>query len=75
MTIGQFSTKMLIAGKSAQETLDLVKKVFPNSKTTIKCIYYYSSKAKIGLKKGQVIDQVEMDKALGVFIGPLEVAA
>lgn len=64
MTIGQFATQMLQKGKSAQETLELVKKVFPNANTSIKCIYYYSSKAKIGLKKAQVVNQEELEKAL-----------
>lgn len=64
MTIGQFATKMLQSGKSAQETLSLVHKVFPNSKTSIKCIYFYSSKAKIGLKKAQEINEEELEKAL-----------
>lgn len=65
MTIEQFSVKMLQGGKSAQETLGLVKKVFPNSKTSIKCIYYYSSKYGIGLKKSQVVNDEELKKALG----------
>lgn len=64
MTIGQFATLSLQKGKSAQETLDLVKAVFPNCSTSIKCIYYYASKAKIGLKKAQVVDDVKMKEAL-----------
>lgn len=66
MNIGQFATKALLAGKTAQETLDLVKKVFPESKTTMKCIYYYASKAKVGLKKS-VVNSEELKKALASF--------
>ena len=64
MTIGQFATQMLQGGKTAQETLALVKKVFPNSQTTIKCIYFYASKAKVGLKKTQVVDADALKAAL-----------
>lgn len=69
MTIGQFSEECLLGGKNAQETLDLVKKVFPNSQTSLKCIYYYSSKLHKegkfgGLKKTQVVNEEEMKKAL-----------
>lgn len=64
MTIGTFATQALKAGKSAQETLALVKKVFPKSQTSIKCIYYYASKAQVRLKKAQEINQAELEKAL-----------
>ena len=64
MTIEQFVVKMLQSGKGSNETLSLVKKVFPNSRTSIKCIYYYSSKHKIKLGGSQVVDQVELEKAL-----------
>jgi len=55
---------MLQAGKSAKEVLSLVKKVFPQSNTSIKCIYYYSSKYGIGLKRSQVVDDKELKAAL-----------
>lgn len=70
MTIEQFCVKMLQAGKSAKETLALAKGVFPNSNTSIKCIYYYSSKYGIGLKKAQVID----DKALKAALASIKAA-
>lgn len=64
MTIGQFATQCLSKGKTAQETLALVKKVFPQSQTSIKCIYYYASKAKIKLAKAQVVDNDALKAAL-----------
>lgn len=64
MTIGTFATQALKAGKSAQDTLALVKKVFPNSQTSIKCIYFYASKAQLKLKKTQEVNQEELEKAL-----------
>lgn len=57
MNIGQFATTLLKSGKSAQETLGTVQKVFPGCKTSMKCIYYYASKAKIKLGSGAVADQ------------------
>lgn len=64
MNIGQFATQALQAGRSAKETLELVKRVFPESKTTMKCVYYYASKAKIKLAKTAVADEKELKKAL-----------
>lgn len=64
MTIGTFATTCLTKGKSAKETLELVKKVFPNSNTSMKCIYYYASKAKIKLAKVAVVDEKELKMAL-----------
>lgn len=64
MTIGHFATKALEAGKSAKETLELVQRVFPGCKTTMKCIYYYASKAKIKLAKSATADLDELEKAL-----------
>lgn len=64
MTIGQFATLALTKGKSAQETLALVKQVFPQANTSIKCIYYYASKAKIKLAKTAVVDEKKMAEAL-----------
>jgi len=64
MTIGQFATKALQSGKGAKDTLELIHKVFPNSNTSIKCIYYYASKAKIKLAKAQVVDEKAMKEAL-----------
>ncbi len=64
MTIEQFCKTMLLKGKTAQETLDLVKQVYPQSSTSIKCIYYYSSKYKIKLKKSQEINQDALEAAL-----------
>lgn len=64
MTIEQFSVKCLTKGKSAQETLELVKRVFPSCQTSIKCIYYYSSKYKIGLKRSQEVNQEELENIL-----------
>lgn len=64
-TIESIAVKLLKSGKSAKETLALVKKVFPKCQTSIKCIYYYSSKHNIGLKKSQEVDLVAL-KALGL---------
>lgn len=64
MTIGQFATQSLKAGKSAKETLELVKRVFPGCNTSMKCIYYYASKAKIKLAKSAAVDADELKKAL-----------
>lgn len=64
MTIGTFATTCLQKGKSAKETLEMVKKVFPNSNTSMKCIYYYASKAKIKLAKAQVVDDKELKAAM-----------
>jgi hypothetical protein len=64
VTIGKFATMCLEKGKSAQETLELVKRVYPTCNTSIKCIYYYASKAKIKLAKGSECDQDEMSRVL-----------
>ena len=64
MTIGQFATLCLQKGKSAQDTLDLVKKVYPSCNTSIKCIYYYASKAKIKLGHKAEVDKKAMQAAL-----------
>lgn len=64
MTIGKFATQCLEAGKSAKETLALVKKVFKDSNTTIKCIYYYASKAGIKLAKQSQADPKALEAAL-----------
>lgn len=64
MTIGQFATTCLQKGKSAKETLELVKKVFPNSNTSMKCIYYYASKAKVKLAKAQVVNEDALKAAM-----------
>jgi hypothetical protein len=64
MTIGQFATLALQKGKTAQETLALVKQVFPGCNTSIKCIYYYASKAKIKLAQGAKVDSEQLEKAL-----------
>lgn len=64
MTIEQFSVSMLKKGMSAKECLAAVREVFPESNTSIKCIYYYSSKYSIGLKKSQVVDSEKLKKYL-----------
>jgi hypothetical protein len=64
MTIGKFATACLLKGKSAKETLELVHKVFPKSQTTMKCIYYYASKAKIKLARAVEVDEVELKAAM-----------
>ena len=64
MTIGKFAEQCLRAGKSAKETLAMVKKVFPECKTTMKCVYYYASKAGIKLTKSAVVDQKQLEAAL-----------
>lgn len=64
MTIGTFATLCLQKGKTATETLAMVKQVFPQANTSMKCIYYYASKAKIRLAKGAVVDAVQLKKAL-----------
>lgn len=62
--IGQFATKALLAGKNAEDTLALVKECFPGCKTTIKCIYYYASKAKMSLRKSAAVNEEAMLRAL-----------
>lgn len=64
MTIGQFATLCLTKGKSAQETLTMVKQVYPGCNTSIKCIYYYASKAKIKLAKHSTADAKQLEQAL-----------
>lgn len=69
MTIGNLIQQLLVSGKSATETLETVRRVFPNCQTSLKCVYYYSSKLRKankfdGLKKEQVIDSAELARAL-----------
>lgn len=64
ITIGSLATQLLQSGKSSQDTLTTVLRVFPEAKTTMKCIYFYASKAGIKLGHSQVIDQVELDRVL-----------
>lgn len=62
--IGQFATLCLEKGKTAQETLDMVKQVFPNCTTTLKGIYFYASKAKIRLGRQAEVDKAAANRAL-----------
>lgn len=64
MTIGKFATQCLRSGKSAKETLALVKKVYKDSNTSIKCIYYYASKAGVKLAKQSQADPKALKEAL-----------
>lgn len=56
MTIEKFVVMCLTKGKSAKETLELVYQVFPSCNTSLKCIYYYSSKHKLNLQKKSNVD-------------------
>jgi len=47
--IASFAIAKLREGWSSKETLELVLEAFPNAKTSIKCIYWYASKAGIKL--------------------------
>ncbi len=47
--IASFAISKLREGWSAKETVDLVLEAFPNAKTSIKCVYWYASKAGIRL--------------------------
>lgn len=67
VTIGGIATDLLKSGKGAQETLEIVQRVFPGCKTTIKCIYFYASKAKVSLQAKQNIDTDELKKALAAI--------
>lgn len=64
ITIGQLAVRLLESGKSAKQTLEAVKRVFPECKTTMKCIYYYSSKAKVRLVRTSAVDQDELASVL-----------
>lgn len=74
VTIESVAVKLLKSGKSAKETLESVRKVFPQAKTSMKCIYYYSSKHKLGLQKSQVVD-AEALRALMTSLEPKQPAA
>jgi hypothetical protein len=63
-TIGGFATLCLEKGKTAKETLALVKRVFPDAKTTMKCIYFYASKAGIALAKTAAVDDKQLKAAM-----------
>jgi len=47
--IASFAIEKLREGWSSKETLELVQQAFPGCKTSIKCIYWYASKAGIKL--------------------------
>lgn len=64
VTIGNIATQLLKSGKSAEETLQAVKRVFPECQTTMKCIYYYASKAGIQLRKASVVDAKALAEVL-----------
>ena len=64
MTIEKFAVEMLKKGMSAKDCLAAVREVFPQSDTSIKCIYYYSSKYGIKLKKAQVVNDDLLKKYL-----------
>jgi hypothetical protein len=51
VTIGSTAIGFLKAGKTAQETLELTQKAFPDASTTIACIYWYASKNGIKLQR------------------------
>jgi hypothetical protein len=63
-TIEGFAVTCMLKGKSAKETLALVLKVFPSAKSTMKCMYHYSSKYKLGLGSKAKADQSELSKVL-----------
>lgn len=69
MTIGKLATLALQQGKSAKDTLDMVKRVFPGCNTTMKSIYFYASKAGVRLAKHSVADQGQLKAALAELSG------
>lgn len=69
VTIEGIAVQLLKSGKSAKETLAAVKRVFPKASTTIKCIYFYSSKHKLGLQRGAEVDEAAL-KAVLAEIAP-----
>ena len=69
VTIGGIATRLLKAGKSAEETLAAVKRVFPEAQTTKKCIYFYASQAGIQLRRAAVVDEKAL-KALMQELAP-----
>lgn len=69
LTIESLSVELLRAGFSAKETLERVRRVFPSSQTSIKCIYYYSSKYKIGLTAQKEVDQDELARVRKEMLG------
>jgi hypothetical protein len=64
MNIGQLSKELLLSGMSNQEVLSTIKTVFPDCKTTLKCIYYYSSKLGLKRNSGSKPDETELQKVL-----------
>lgn len=69
VTIGGIATQLLKAGKSAEETLAAVLRVFPEAQTTKKCIYFYASQAGIQLRRAAVVDEKAL-KALMQELNP-----
>jgi hypothetical protein len=73
MTIGLFIEKALLAGKSAKETLALTRQVFKGCDTTMKSIYFYSSKLRReGKFKGLATGAQADPKALTAALKALE---
>ena len=61
LTIESLSVELLKSGFNPKETLERVKRVFPSCKTTLKGIYFYSSKYKVGLTSSQQVNTSELE--------------
>lgn len=73
MTIGEFIERNLVAGKTAEETLASTQQVFKGCKTTMKSVYFYSSKLKkAGKFKGLATGAQADPKALKAAMAGLE---
>lgn len=64
ITIGNIATQLLKAGKTADETLGAVKRVFPEAQTTKKCIYFYAHQAGVALQAARVVNKDELAKVI-----------
>lgn len=66
MTIGKVAEMCLLNGMSSADTLERVKRVFPEANTTMKCIYYYRSqlrqKGLLGPTQEKVVNNNELAK-------------
>lgn len=62
ITIGELSVELLKAGYSPKDAVAAVLKVFPDAKTTVKCMYWYASHNNIPLLAKKKVNLDELAK-------------
>ncbi len=70
ISISQFAYQWLSSGKTQDETFELVKSAFPESKTSKACIAWYASKLKTG--KATIHKPVDFDAEFAAVFAQID---